>query len=186
MNEERNRQMAQMKINGHILQSIGDEFGITKQGADLILKKHYPGIASRLLTEAAVAELIGSSPCTLQVRRKEGTVNPIRMGDFWRYDRTEIEKAYLAIQKACAMCGKAIGGNRRYCLECSLERRRNRYRYLSPQAKINHLAAVANWQKAHPEQVKALNKKARAKYQKKLKELKQNLTIATRHDIVIV
>lgn len=162
-----NGEIATMRREGKTLQSIGDKIGVTRERVRQILNQYYGGTKTSFLSEHQVAVLCGCSDQIIRRMREQGLVNPRLYGHYYLYDRDEVEKAYLAYLRQCAMCGVLIGLTRKYCKECSAERQRYFYPYLSQESKKKVNRSKRNWAKNHPERVKFIQSRAQKKYNKK-------------------
>jgi len=162
-----NGEIVAMRKDGDTLQSIGDKVGVTRERVRQILNEYYGGTKTSFLSEHQVAILCGCSDQIIGRMRKQGLVNPRLSGYYHLYDRDEVEKAYLAYLRQCAMCGVSIGLTRKYCKECSAERQRYYYPYLTQEAKKKVNRIKMNWVKNHPERAKVIQARATKRYNKK-------------------
>lgn len=166
--------IAKMRSEGYSLQFIGNTCGgVSRERIRQVLNKHFGGIKPAVLTENAVAKLLGCQYYQVTALRTKGIVTPKRMGHFWCYNRDEIEKAALGIQKLCRDCGKPIVKRKRciyYCLECAELRRRYSYRYRGKEGKEKHRILVKRWMVDHPEQTKEIQHRAAKKFYEKMKK----------------
>ena len=160
------QRMANMRRQGHTFQQIGDEFSISKQGAWLRLDKYHPGMKPGGVSEKKVALLVGCSSSYLRELRDRGVLSPLRVGWIFRYDRGEIEKAMLAVQRVCSHCGASFpsGGSAKYCLVCRAKRKRYNYSFFSAESKKRHFEQCKRWRKEHPEQAKVIQQRAMKRY----------------------
>jgi len=163
------QQMANMRRQGHTFQQIGDEVGITREGARLRLEKYFPGLKPASVSEKETAKIVGCSASQLRTLRGGGVLKPKRIGYMWLYDREEIEKAVLAVQRVCAHCGKGflMFGSASCCPECRVERIRYNYPFLSGEGKKKHCEAIKRWQQKNPERAKAIQQRAMRRYAEK-------------------
>lgn len=171
--ETYNGGIAALRRDGYSLQSIGDTIGVTRERVRQILNEYYGGTKVPLLNEAQAAKICGCSSAMIRKLRKQGKISPkIRGSRVYYYDRDNIEKAYLALQKNCTMCGKPIKQRHKYCEKCGIERQRYIYPFLSPDNKKKHLRACSKWQREHPERYKIIQAKATRNYLEKQRKLK--------------
>lgn len=165
-----NGEIASLRRQGNTLQAIGNTVGRTRERVRQILVEHYGRVEMELLPEGRAARIIGCGRWRLVKLRKSGVTHPVRLGIwFWLYDREEIEKAMLALQRTCPHCGNPLSleKTRKYCPECSKESRRYNYPFMSEEAKREHIQACVRWQKEHPERTRELRRRAHKKYQMK-------------------
>lgn len=164
-------QIADMRRQGHTLQAISDKVGVTRERVRQILAKHYGEIKTNLVPEVKLARIIGCPVTRLRKLRISGVINPVRYECSYLYDRNEIEKAMLALQRNCEHCGvllpmKNVG---KRCPECKKEYKRYAYPFLSDEAKKRANKAAIKWQKQHPEQYKEAQQRAEKTYWEKKK-----------------
>jgi len=152
-----------MRRQGYTLQAIGDEIGVTRERVRQILNRYYPGTQPQVLREYQVAKVIGCSPDALRKLRTAGKINPMPRGKHYLYDRNEIEKAYLAVLKACPHCGSTYIGSYIRCAKCRAEYKRYQYPFFSEEQKRKSRLSTKKWQKNNPERNKANQKRANAK-----------------------
>lgn len=172
--------LRKMRTEGNTLREIGETVGVSRERVRQILAQCYGGAKILLLPESRVEDLIGCSRGRLARLRENGIINPKHTSWFWLYDRDEIEKAMLALQRSCPYCGKLLPlkTQGKYCSECSRERMRYHYPFLSEEAKRQNIERTRRWHKGHPERTREINIKARAKYrEKKRLEKYQNPTL---------
>ena len=167
--ETYNGQLVTLRRQGNTLQAIGDTVGVTKERIRQVLAARYGRVEVELLPEAGAARVIGCGSWQLAKLREGGITHPVRLGHwFWLYDRDEIEKATLTLQlqKSCPHCGKPLplGKRGKYCPECSKERIRYHYPFLSEEARKRATQACVRWGKKHPERCREINKRAAEKY----------------------
>lgn len=170
--EAYNGQLADMRRSGASLQQIGDKAGVTRERIRQILKRHYGKIQVPLLVEKQAARIIGCGEWRLEKLREQGMLNPKHMGGRWLYDRDELEKAMLLLQRVCAHCDEPIPlavPTFKYCEKCSRDRYRNQWPFLSEDAKKAATAAHYSWQKRHPERVREILRKAGRTFREKWK-----------------
>lgn len=162
-----NGEILAMRKDGDTLQSIGDKIGVTRERVRQILNQYYGGTKTSFLSEHQVAVLCGCSDRIIGRMREQGLVNPRLSGHYKLYDRDEVEKAYLAYLRQCAMCGASIGLTRKYCKECTAKRQRYFYPYRSQEGKEKARKATQKWRNNHPEQLKIIQARAMKKFNKK-------------------
>ena len=93
-------QIVKMRRSGYTLQEIGDYVGVTRERVRQMLQEHQAKTEAVLLIETKVAKLIGCSTDRLKRLRRQGIVNPMHRGKrFHCYDRAELEKVKLALQR---------------------------------------------------------------------------------------
>lgn len=162
-----NGEIVAMRKEGNTLQSIGDKIGVTRERVRQILNEYYSGTKMPFLPEHQVAKICGCSDFTLAKIRKQGLVKPRRAGILHLYDRDEVERAYSAMQRNCAMCGTPIDRTHKFCVECSAKRRRNIYPFLSQEGKEKAKKASIKWQDEHPDRYRVTLQRAAQRYQAK-------------------
>jgi ribosomal protein S27AE len=131
--ESHKLQMVEMRRSGYTLQKIGDYVGVSRERVRQILEEHHVKPEAGLLTETKVANVIGCSIGRLRRLRQQGMLNPVHRGNpFHYYDRAELEKVKLALQRRCPRCGELLPMVHvgRYCSRCQSANRK--YRYPSP------------------------------------------------------
>lgn len=163
--ENRADEIAALRMSGFTLQNIGDRVGITRERVRQILVRYHPESLHRpedLLTKSDLQAELGIGWPKLEKLFGELYIYPVA-GKF--YPREVV--ARIKTLHKCKMCGKPIPrGNNVYCsTECRLEGAKYKNR---PQAqREKHKALMRRWNKAHPERIKAIQKKAVDKYQAK-------------------
>jgi len=155
----------EMRKEGHSLQAIGDACGgISKERVRQIIAKYYPGTQVLLLSEAQASKMLGFR---LECLRRKNLIILKKTGNRFLYDRNALEKAMLIYYSVhfCKDCGKIIpvARFRKYCPECAQIRHRNYYPFKTPKQQREHLARNTAWQKAHPERVREIHRKAMRK-----------------------
>lgn len=163
-------QLADMRRGGASLEQIGDKTGVTKERIRQILKRRYGKIQIPFLVEEKAARIIGCGAWRLEKLRKHGLLNPKHMGRRWLYDRDELEKAMLLLQRVCAHCDEPIPitvATFKYCVRCSRDRYRNQWPFLSEDGKRAATAAHRSWQKRHPEKFREICRKAGRTFREK-------------------
>ncbi len=157
-----------LRQSGLSLQAIGDKFDITRERVRQILEEHYETTRiERLFPRGKVVEFIGCDVQRLANLEKEGKVNPIRSGGKHLYNFEEIKKALDALTLFCKHCGKQIpidSPNSVYCPDCSKERIRYNYPFLSEESKKKQNQRTTLWIKNHPERTRGIQRKASCKY----------------------
>jgi AraC-like DNA-binding protein len=124
--ESHRLQMVEMRRSGYTLQKIGDSVGVSRERVRQILKEHHVKPESQLLTESKVAKAIGCSICRLRRLRKQGMLNPLHRGNpFHYYDRAELEKVKLVMERRCPRCGELLPMVHmgKYCSRCQSMKR---------------------------------------------------------------
>lgn len=76
----------------------------------------------------------------------------------------QILNRYSANLKSCLVCGKQISVTRRYCPECRVIPKKNRYRSWTEEEKKQHKERCRKWRVSHPEKCKDILNRARTKY----------------------
>jgi len=157
---------------GKSLRQLGQMFGRSHEWVRLVLAKYVPPQES-LLSETSVAAKLGYPVDWLIQLRKEGLINPIRLGGHWLYSEVQVKQipSIIAERRKCERCGKFRPlGSYKFCRACSQQRKQNPYKSLSPEEKAVHNKRCLAWQKANPEKYKEIQSRARKKYQAKRKE----------------
>ena len=119
--------IVQMRQSGYTLQEIGDYAGVTRERIRQLLLKHCGNIEMSLLKESVLAREIGCPVWRLRKLRIQGILEARYRGKrFHCYDKGELEKVTLALQRYCQQCGKLIETNhfRKYCPQCREKRSR--------------------------------------------------------------
>jgi len=120
-------QMVEMRRSGYTLQKIGDHVGVSRERVRQILEEHHVKPESQLLTESKVAKVIGCSIYRLRRVRKQGRLNPLHRGNpYHYYDKADLEKVKLALQRHCPRCGELLPMVHvgKYCSRCQNGNRR--------------------------------------------------------------
>lgn len=112
LGEKITEEMVSMKRQGHTLQEIATEFGVSREGARWKIKKYcdkielpYPSsIGNRakhlgLLSVGVVTRRFGWSPARLIYYRKQGIISPKRLGNRWFYNEAEIMEIASLLSK---------------------------------------------------------------------------------------
>lgn len=170
--EAYNGQLADMRRSGASLRQIGNITGVTRERIRQILKRHYGKIQVPFLTEKRAARIIGCGDWRFKKLREQGLLKPKHMGRRWLYDRDELEKAMLLLQRVCTHCGKPIpivARGYKYCMKCSEDYRRNYYPFLDDDGKRAFIKANLSWRKRHPEKVREIQRKASRRFEEKRK-----------------
>lgn len=163
--ETYNGVIAQMRRSGSTLAEIGNAVGVTRERIRQILNQYYPGTQMSCLKESQLAKVIGCHPKRLIKLRQQGILKPRHTSGLYLYDKDEVEKAMLAIQKLCIHCGEPVPKyNQVYCAVCSAEQRRNPYKFRSEEGKKHCIEASRNWQNAHPDRYKEICDRAMQKH----------------------
>ncbi len=151
---------------GKSLRQLGQMFGVSHERVRQILAKHSPSRVT-LLPQRSVAVKLGYPVTWLIQLRKEGIINPTKPGGYWLYSEEQIRQipSIIADMRRCERCGGLRPPNyRRFCRECSQYRRKNPYRSLSPEEKVEHRKKSVVWREANPEKWKEISSRALRKY----------------------
>jgi len=134
-----------------------------------VLAKYGPSRVT-LVPENRIAVKLGCPLGWLIKLRKEGIIKPIKPGGYRLYSEEQVRQipSLIAEARKCQRCGKPRPPSyQRFCRECSQERRRYRYRFLSPEAKARHKKSCLAWKKANPEKWEEMQSRAKRRYRAK-------------------
>jgi len=124
--------LIQERNEGKSLRQLGQIFGISYEWVRQILAKHSP-LRVTLLAENTVAARLGYPVRWLVLLREEGIIKPTKPGGRWLYSEEQIKQipSLIARMRRCEWCGRPRPlGYRRFCKECSQNRRKYYYRSL--------------------------------------------------------
>jgi len=125
--------LIQERNQGKNLRQLGQMFGISHEKVRQILAEHGRSQV-RFLAENTVAVKLGYPVAWLSQLRKEGITNPTKPGGHWLYSEEQIRQipSLIAQMRKCSRCGRPRPlGYRKFCKECSQNRRKHYYRSLS-------------------------------------------------------
>jgi len=129
--------LIQERSKGKNLRQLGNMFGISHECARQILSKHSAS-GFRFLAEQTVAVKLGYPVQWLTQLRKEGITNPTKPGGRWLYSEEQVKQipSLIAQARKCVRCGRPRPpGYRKFCRECSQNRRKYYYRSLGAEEK---------------------------------------------------
>ena len=153
------------RSKGKTLRQLGQMFGRSHEAVRQVLAKYSPS-RNGLLPENAVAIKLGYPVMWLVQLRKEGIINPIKSGPLL-YSEEQVRQipSLIAEARKCEHCGKLRPpGYRRFCRECSQQRKQHPYKILNPEEKAQHTKRCQAWQKANPERWKEIQFRSRKKF----------------------
>jgi hypothetical protein len=150
---------------GKSLRQLGQMFGISHEQARKILAKHSSSRVT-FVAEHTVAARLGYPVAWLVQLRKEGVTKPTKPGGRWLYSEEQVRQipSLIARMRSCERCSQPRPiGYRKFCRECSQNRKKHYYSSLSPEEKIEHREKSLAWRKANPEKWKEIWSRARKK-----------------------
>ncbi len=159
------------RSKGKNLRQLGQMFGRGRERISRDLARYDPALVT-LLPEHTVAAKLGYSVSWLIQLRKEGITNPVRPGGHWLYSEEQVRQIPSLITKArkCEhCCNPRPLGFRRFCRECSQDRKKHRYITLNLKGKAEHAKRSLAWRKANPERWKEIQSRACRKYRARQK-----------------
>jgi len=154
---------------GRSLRQLGQMFGRSHETVRQVLAKYSPSQVT-LLPENTVAVKLGYPVTWLVQLRKEGIINPTKLGGQRLYSEEQVRQipSLIAERRKCERCGRLRPlGYRRFCKECSQYRKKHHYRSLSTEEKAEHREKSLAWRKANPEKWKKISSRAQRKYRGK-------------------
>ena len=155
----------QMRQSGATLEQIARHFGITWQRVKKLLFEHYGSTHIHgFLTVTELARLTGCSRDYVIKLKRRGIIQPVKIGRKNRLWKPETIATIIIYRDKhpprCRVChGSLPPRNSVFCSEaCRIEGQRFKYR---PEAvKKRHMERMRKWRKAHPEQVRELQRRA--------------------------
>lgn len=89
------KQMRELREQGHSLQAIGHEFGLSRERVRQLVVKHFGTSRIPMPSRYKVAKLLGINWYHLKHWERQGLLNPIHYNGEYRYyyPQSEIEKA---------------------------------------------------------------------------------------------
>ena len=138
------------RSKGKSLRQLGQMFGRSHERIRQVLAK-YGAPQVTLLPEERVAAKLGYPTGWLFRLRKEGVIKPIKPGAFWLYSEEQVRQipALIAEARKCEQCGKPRSpGCHKFCSECRQDRKKNPYRFVSPEQKARHRETCRAWKKS--------------------------------------
>ena len=159
---------------GKSLRQLGQMFGVSHEYVRQILTKHSPSLVT-FLAESKVAAKLGYPVTWLIKLRKKGIIKPTKPGGQRLYSEEQVRQipSLIAEMRRCERCGEPRPkGYQRFCIECSQNRKKHRYRSLSPSEKARHREKSIEWRKANPEKWKKISSRAQMRYRSKRELMK--------------
>jgi len=115
MKKSRNEEMIKLRNKGHTMQSIGDKFGITRERVrQILMKRNGTTEMDGLITRYKLSKIIGCADATIQHYEQLGEIKPKRVGNFFLYKKSDIEKIASIVRRSilpdvmlvCKECGE--------------------------------------------------------------------------------
>lgn len=163
--------IADMRSKGYTLQNIGNVCGVSRERIRQILNEHYPqNLYPDLLTTEQMAKELGMRSNAFvnwifHHNLKPAVKTSIKYGrHLWHKDQIPY---LLSLRKRfCRICKEPIpfGSNRITLCSDKCYRKSMRLIHRSPEAQTHHRECVKNWQIAHPERWREIQRKALNKY----------------------
>jgi len=122
------------RTKGKNLRQLGKMFSLSHECVRQILAKHSPS-GVKFLAEHTVATKWGYPIAWLVQLRKAGITNPTKPGGHWLYSEEQVKQipSLIAQTRKCARCGRPRPlGYRKFCRECSQNRRKYYHKSSSP------------------------------------------------------
>ncbi len=140
------------------LRQLGRMFGRSHEKIRQVLAK-YGAPQVTLLPEERVTAKLGYPTYWLAQLRKEGIIKPIKPGSLWLYSEEQVRQIPALITEArkCEQCGQPRPpGSQKLCAECRQYRKKNPYRFVSPEARARHIERCRAWKRANPQKWKEI------------------------------
>jgi hypothetical protein len=135
-----------MREAGYTLSQIAQRGGVTRERIRQVINEFYPGTKPKTLTELQVAKKLGVPSRIIKDLRIKGVIQPIIIGDSYRYNGRILRKIITALTRSCKICGNPVPrGNIKYCENCSIKMRNPRLRRLFPDEQQKQKESQKRW-----------------------------------------